>query len=142
MIGDIFERAIYHFEERIDLIREHQIGICNTSILLNHEQMCPHHGYKPIQGRSMREINNHGYQNTTQIHVIEDSNLGHSYQKYTIDLCQMNTNSSTSMIIQPWIHAGTSYNILPSQPREKDMSAFNRYPGSSSYLPQSMILSM
>ena len=143
MIGESFERESYHFEARISLIGDHhQPGIYNTSILLTHEQMCPHHGCRQIQGRSMREINNHGQQNTAQIHVIEDSNLGHSYQKYTVDLCQMNTKSSTAMAIQMWIHAGTSYNILPSQPEEKAMSSFNRYPGYSSSLPQSTILSM
>ena len=62
MIGDIFERASYHFEERIRLIEDHhQLGICNTLILLTYDQMYPHHGYRPIQGRSMREINKHGY---------------------------------------------------------------------------------
>ena len=112
MIGESFERASYHFEARIDLIRDYQPDICNTSILSTHEQMCLHHGYRPIQGRSMRQIKKHGYQNTSQIHVIEDSNLGHSYQKYTVDLCQMNTNSSIAMTIQIVIHGGTSYNIL------------------------------
>ena len=65
MIGKSFERASYHFEARISLIGGQQLGICNTSILLTHEQMCPHHGYIPIQGRSMRDINKHGYYNTT-----------------------------------------------------------------------------
>ena len=62
MIGESFEREIYHFEARISLIEDHnQPGIYNTSIILNHEKMCPHHGCKPIQVISMRDINKHGY---------------------------------------------------------------------------------
>ena len=38
MIGESFERASYHFEERRILIEDHQAGIYNTSILLNHEK--------------------------------------------------------------------------------------------------------
>ena len=71
-IGESFERTSYHFEVRVSLIGEcHQVGICNTSILLTHSQTSPHHGCRPIQGRSMRKMNKHGYQNTMQIHVKE-----------------------------------------------------------------------
>ena len=143
MMGESFERASYPFEARICLIEDHhQPGICNASILLTHEQMCPHHGCRPIQGRSMREINKRGYQNTMQIHVIEDSNLGHSYQKYTVDLCQI-------IFKFEYIHDHKNVDpcqdfiqYTPSQPGEKSMSSFNRYPRSSSCLPQSTILSM
>ena len=31
--------------------------------------------------------------------------FGHSYQTYNVDLCQMDTNLSTNMTIQMWIHA-------------------------------------
>ena len=62
MIGERFERASYHFEARISLIKyHHQLVICNTSILLTHDQMCPHHGCILVQGISMRDINKHGY---------------------------------------------------------------------------------
>ena len=73
--------------------------------------------------------------------MIEDSNLGHKYKKYIIYLCQMNTNFSIVMTIQMWIHARTSYNILHRNLR-KVMNTFNKYPGSSSRLPQSTTLSM
>ena len=33
--------------------------------------------------------------------------LGHNYETYNVDLCQIDTNLSTSMTIQMWIHAGT-----------------------------------
>ena len=118
MIGEIFDRASYHFEARVGMIEDqHQPGICNTSKLLTREQICLHHGCRPIQRISMGKINKHGYQNTAQIHVIEVSNLGHSYQKYTVYLCQRDANLSTNMNIQMWIHARTRTNI-PFQPGE------------------------
>ena len=66
MLGEIFEIESYHFEARNRLIEDHhQLGICNTSILLTHNQMPHHHGCRPIQDRSMREMEKHGYWNTT-----------------------------------------------------------------------------
>ena len=45
--------------------------------------------------------------------------FGHSYQTYNVDICHTNTNMSTTMNIQMWIHARTHKNT-PSQPRESN----------------------
>ena len=124
MIGESFERASYHFKAIISLIGDQQLGICNTSILLTHKQMCPHHGCIPIQGRSMRAINNHGYQNTTYINVIKDSNLGHYYHKYNVDLCQNEhkfEHSNDHTYVDP---CQDFIQYTPSQPREKKYECF------------------
>ena len=65
---------------------------------------------------------------------------GHSYQTYNVYLCQMDTNLSTTMTIQMWIRARTytKYSITTWGKK----CALNKYPGSSSRLPQSTILSM
>ena len=65
MIDDSFVRESYHFEARNPLIEDHhQLGFYNTSVLLTHIQLTPHHGCRPIQGQSMRDTNKHGYYNT------------------------------------------------------------------------------
>ena len=62
MIEDNFERVSYHFKEKNCLIEDdHQLELYNKSIFFTHIQMIPHHGYRPIQGRSMGEMNKHGY---------------------------------------------------------------------------------
>ena len=66
--------------------------------------------------------------------------LGHSYQTYNVDLCQMDTNLSTTMTIQMWIHARTHINY--SIATWGKQWALNKYRGYSSRLPQSTILSM
>ena len=75
MIGERFERESYEFKARINLIRDNQPGICNTSILLTHKRMCPHDGCRPIKYRSMREINKHGLLEYNVDPCEEDSNL-------------------------------------------------------------------
>ena len=66
--------------------------------------------------------------------------LVHSYQTYNIDICKMGMNLSTAMTIQMWIYARnyTKYSIATWGKQW----TLNKYPGSSSCLLQSMILSM
>ena len=66
--------------------------------------------------------------------------LGHSYQTYNVDLCQMDANLSTTTTIQMWIHA-RNYIQYSISTWEKKWVLKNLL-GSSSRLPQSTILSM
>ena len=80
----------------------------------------------------------------TRIHRRCDRGLKlrHIYQTYNVYLCHIDANLSISTTIQMWIHAGTSYNILHRNLGRKLWLISNRYPGSSSRLPQSTILSI
>ena len=140
-IGESFERASYHFEERISLIRDHQLGISNTSILLTPKKnVCS--SWLQTNTRKIHERDKKPWLLEYNVDPCDRGlKLGHSYHIYNVYLCRTYANLSIDTTIQMWIHAGTSYNILHRNLGSK-LWALNKYLGSSSRLPQSTILSM
>ena len=103
MIGQIFERETYHFEERFSLIRDLQPDIYKTSVLLTQK--------KNVSSSWLQTNTRKIHERDKQTWLLEYSvdpcdrglKLGHSYQTYNVYLCHTDANLSIATTIQVWL---------------------------------------